>query len=534
MVQQQPARPSLSDPASRKQFEQQLQKITNSSALSKAAADGDEGAASKALDQMASQADQLRRQYGASKGELAVMIARGEVGVTEDNGSNESKRVREYRAATDGALNTPGFWCNYFSSFVEKLAGSPNGDNGAGSGYVPNTASWAKENGRWLDGSKTPSPGDQVIYNGEGHIGIVESVGKDGTIHTIEGNESDQVKRMDRDPSEIEGYVTTDGARSKSGSVPGGSDSTGSSADASGGGPSASAGAASASSGSSSSGGSSSSSSGSGSSSTGSSSGSSSAGGSGSGSGESGSGSNGNGSGSGSGSSTSIPSPVASPAAAAPSAPNTAPYVSPTDAMSTAIGTLPQVQTFNSNLPSANTSSLGGPQPSGQIAPSGVDPFTGMPLFVDASGTLWTYAVDPTTGAMTLQPATDSGAGAGSGVSLLADPSLQMTDSSLGLTDMSMDPMLATGDALGGAVTVMDGSQDMSVQTVDPSVTVSTVDMGGAPIADATMAPGVDAGVTVADAGATTATDGAQLVAGGDVAATADVAQMPVDGTIAA
>ena len=36
-----------------------------------------------------------------------------------------------------------------------------------------------------------PQPGDLIVW--DEHIGVVESVGADGTINTIEGNSSDQV-----------------------------------------------------------------------------------------------------------------------------------------------------------------------------------------------------------------------------------------------------------------------------------------------------------------------------------------------------
>ena len=36
-----------------------------------------------------------------------------------------------------------------------------------------------------------PQPGDLIVW--DEHIGVVESVDADGTIHTIEGNSSDRV-----------------------------------------------------------------------------------------------------------------------------------------------------------------------------------------------------------------------------------------------------------------------------------------------------------------------------------------------------
>ena len=42
-------------------------------------------------------------------------------------------------------------------------------------------------------GGGAPQPGDLIVW--DEHIGIVESVGADGSISTIEGNSSDQVSR---------------------------------------------------------------------------------------------------------------------------------------------------------------------------------------------------------------------------------------------------------------------------------------------------------------------------------------------------
>lgn len=150
---------------------------------------------------------------GGSTGQRIVSIAQNEVGVAEaPAGSNDSPRIREYRSATAGALNTPGPWCSYFTSWVCRNAGVPIGPNGSGLGYVPSVESWGKQTGRWIDGSNTPQPGDLTIFerNGDGvadHIGIVESVDANGTIHTIEGNSSDRVSRRSYSAGSIHGFV---------------------------------------------------------------------------------------------------------------------------------------------------------------------------------------------------------------------------------------------------------------------------------------------------------------------------------------
>ena len=49
---------------------------------------------------------------------------------------------------------------------------------------------WAERTGKAIPaGARPPQPGDLIVW--DEHIGIVESVGADGAIHTIEGNSSD-------------------------------------------------------------------------------------------------------------------------------------------------------------------------------------------------------------------------------------------------------------------------------------------------------------------------------------------------------
>ncbi|UGS33754.1 CHAP domain-containing protein [Capillimicrobium parvum] len=134
---------------------------------------------------------------GASSGPTAarmLQIASAEVGQAEQPpGSNDSTRIAQYRAATAGSGVGP--WCAYFTSWVANQAGAPIGEAGQGFGAVQSVADWAQRTGRWTAaGSGAPQPGDLIVWGGR-HIGIVESVGADGSISTIEGNSSDRVSR---------------------------------------------------------------------------------------------------------------------------------------------------------------------------------------------------------------------------------------------------------------------------------------------------------------------------------------------------
>ncbi len=129
---------------------------------------------------------------GTNAGQAILNLAKQEVGVREQPpGSNDSPRIAQFRKATAGSGVGP--WCAYFVSWAAREAGVPIGDNGQGFGRVDDVYAWAQKAGKAIpagDGVK-PQPGDLIVW--DEHIGIVESVDSDGTIHTVEGNSSDQV-----------------------------------------------------------------------------------------------------------------------------------------------------------------------------------------------------------------------------------------------------------------------------------------------------------------------------------------------------
>ncbi len=130
---------------------------------------------------------------GTGAGQAALAAAQGEVGVAEQPpGSNESPRIAQFRQATAGAPG-PGPWCAYFVSWAAREAGVPLGDAGQGFGRVDDVWAWGQRSGKALPAGATPSPGDLIVW--DEHIGIVESVGADGSIHTVEGNSSNMVAR---------------------------------------------------------------------------------------------------------------------------------------------------------------------------------------------------------------------------------------------------------------------------------------------------------------------------------------------------
>jgi CHAP domain len=133
-------------------------------------------------------------------GSAALAAAQSQVGVSEQPpGSNDGPQIAEYRTATAGSGVGP--WCAYFTSWAAAQAGVPLGEAGQGFGSVSALYGWAQRTGRATPAGPgvQPNPGDLIVWGGE-HVGIVESVDPDGSIHTIEGNSSNAVSRRTYGP----------------------------------------------------------------------------------------------------------------------------------------------------------------------------------------------------------------------------------------------------------------------------------------------------------------------------------------------
>ncbi len=131
---------------------------------------------------------------GTGAGQAIVDLVRREIGVTEQPpGSNDSPRIAQFRQATAGSGVGP--WCAYFTSWAAREAGVPLGDAGQGFGRVDDVYAWAQRAGKAVPNGPgvVPQPGDLIVW--DEHIGVVESVGPDGSVTTIEGNSSNMVAR---------------------------------------------------------------------------------------------------------------------------------------------------------------------------------------------------------------------------------------------------------------------------------------------------------------------------------------------------
>lgn len=151
------------------------------------------------------------RQKGAITGKAAhlrasiVETARGEVGTRED-GKNGGAALEYQRYFKRG----PEEWCADFVSWVYTHAGQKMNQSS-----VTQIVRQLKAARRWK--TSGPVPGDMVIFDWDGdglgdHIGIVEGLGKNGVVKTIEGNTPHPTSRKqgvwekDRARSQILGY----------------------------------------------------------------------------------------------------------------------------------------------------------------------------------------------------------------------------------------------------------------------------------------------------------------------------------------
>lgn len=112
-------------------------------------------------------------------------VARGELGVTEyPPNSNKVKYWDAYAPYWNGEP-----WCDRFVSWCGWRVGAPVGVFD----YCPYHVNWFKQQGRWIDRSGIPQPGDIVFFANKGtacHVGIVEQRNNSSNITTIEGNTS--------------------------------------------------------------------------------------------------------------------------------------------------------------------------------------------------------------------------------------------------------------------------------------------------------------------------------------------------------
>jgi len=116
--------------------------------------------------------------FGGNRANQALYAATSQLGVT---GASNPYQVSQYSQGRSEA------WCADFVSWCyERTPG------GSPFGHRPGVASihdWGNQQHLYHDrGTYQARPGDVIIFGNDQHVGIVERVDPDGTVHTIEGN----------------------------------------------------------------------------------------------------------------------------------------------------------------------------------------------------------------------------------------------------------------------------------------------------------------------------------------------------------
>lgn len=133
-----------------------------------------------------------------------VAIARSQVGTKEDPLGSNCGGTPQQDGLTVASYTSSDriceFWCADFVSWVYNKAGRPFTGGVSGGWRIPGVfkmEEWLMQNGTFTTREQNafpPQPGDVISFagDGDGHVGIVESVDGD-TVNTIEGNSNDQV-----------------------------------------------------------------------------------------------------------------------------------------------------------------------------------------------------------------------------------------------------------------------------------------------------------------------------------------------------
>lgn len=148
-------------------------------------------------------ADQWREMAGGKTQEspidVAISIAESYLGYHE-GANNKTIFGDTMHGIQPSNMDASAPWCDAFVDFVILKTCEHFGKGaetarmvlcGDFDDYTYASANLYKKAGRW---SNTPHRGDQIFFGGSGHTGMVTSV-ESGTVHTIEGNKGDEVRK---------------------------------------------------------------------------------------------------------------------------------------------------------------------------------------------------------------------------------------------------------------------------------------------------------------------------------------------------
>jgi uncharacterized protein (TIGR02594 family) len=135
----------------------------------------------------------------------AVKAARNRLGISEVGTSNRGERIDKWQKRY-GMIGQP--WCGIFVGTVLRRAGVQT-DSRIASVAAIEAMGRNKEGAfrGFKQGAHGARRGDLLITRKGQHVAFIERVGKDGTIHTIGGNESGRVQRASYKPGTVYGSV---------------------------------------------------------------------------------------------------------------------------------------------------------------------------------------------------------------------------------------------------------------------------------------------------------------------------------------
>jgi uncharacterized protein (TIGR02594 family) len=135
----------------------------------------------------------------------AVKAARNRLGISEVGTSNRGERIDKW-SRRYGMVGQP--WCGIFVGTVLGRAGVKTDSRIASVAAIEQMAR-SKEGAfrGFKQGGKGARRGDLLITRKGQHVAFIERVDKDGTIHTIGGNESGRVQRASYKPGSVYGSV---------------------------------------------------------------------------------------------------------------------------------------------------------------------------------------------------------------------------------------------------------------------------------------------------------------------------------------
>lgn len=131
--------------------------------------------------------------------DVAISIAESYLGYHE-GANNKTIFGDTMHAIQPSNMDANAPWCDAFVDFVILKTCEHFGKGaetarmvlgGDFDDYTYNSVALYKKAGRW---SNTAHRGDQIFFGGSGHTGIVTAV-NGGTVHTVEGNKGDEVRR---------------------------------------------------------------------------------------------------------------------------------------------------------------------------------------------------------------------------------------------------------------------------------------------------------------------------------------------------